>query len=665
MNRLRFVLVLHLGLGTAAISTCASALAAPDAPEPSDSPPSLSSQPGAGQVGLEARGAYSAKRNTVRPAAGAVPGRSAAVRSDLLDARARATRSSNARALVRADWPSDAARPLGTVFSRLHDGDTLRSNGADFFGTLTIGSRVRSVPTAADSAALAAVSDPVTSAIDPGALAPQVSLRDIALAFVSTAVSFSLSIYHQLAIAVYLGATRPTVNQTVAFNGYNLVPSSTEVVRSFYGPWTYGPGGPTFIQGEQQYSVVNPGTQATLGTFEALVSTGTPLNMGGRYVEIVVTANEGVNVGTGAGEVPPVGSVIASAKVIGRFGWIYSAMPAQSGYVISFELTTPFGNIRIPNNFNAAEGIADHTIDNRPTDLGNGFSIVVAEPNDESYTGTSGILPLFQTVQSLQTYDIRDNATDQLMGSFRGVATTTWDALGIRTQAILVTDSFGDNVGTAAGQVPPVGSVYNVAYTGHEGQYVLYSSLRSPSGDIVSVIEGDNGKVRNIKTFPANRLDASTPPPVRRLPVSGGYSFLPISELVPSGVNGLPPRDVQIQGYQQFGYYDASGVQVGTFNAMVSNQWDWLGIQSQAILVTAVTRGSEGTKPGDVPPVGSMFNFVYLGNSGFGTGYFSLPSPSGTRIRYKLLTPILNIPTWSRYNASAGLSDVTLFDPFV
>jgi hypothetical protein len=250
-----------------------------------------------------------------------------------------------------------------------------------------------------------------------------------------------------------------------------------------------------------------------------------------------------------------------------------------------------------------------------------------------------------------------------VVGSFDGVATTTWDALGAYTEAILVTESYGDNVGTGVGQVPPPGTVYNVAYNGNDTDYDLYTSMPSSSGDLISMIESSNNTVSNVLTFPVNRFDASAFPAVRRLPIADGYAILPTSALTPSGVNGLPPRDVQIQGFQQFAVYDADGAQQGTFDAIVTTQWDLLGISSQAITVTNVTSGTAGTAAGDVPPVGSVFNYVNFGDSGFGTSYWSLPSPSGTRISYKILTPVIDIPTWSSYDASAGLDTVTFADP--
>lgn len=510
----------------------------------------------------------------------------------------------------------------------------------------------RPLPTPASPAA--ATPSALSSVPDPDALVAKVSPRAVVITAVSTAATFAFSMLGQFAIALHLGPSRSALNQTVNLNGISFVPSSTELVTSFYGPWTYGPGGLNIIQGQQRYTVVDPAGQQPLGTFDALVSSGKTLGQFD-YSELLVTAASG---SIGADKVPPVGSVIASMKLFAGFGWTYSAIPSPSGDLVSFAVTTPFGNIPLPFKFDAAQGIADHTVDNRPIDLGNGYAIAPSDPASEIYTGTSGLLPLFQGVQTSQRFDVRDSAGNTV-GSFDGVATTTWDAIGAYTEAVLVTHSYGDNVGTNPGQVPPPGTVYNVAYNGADTDYDLYTSKPSPSGDIISMIESTNGAVTNIATFPVNLLNASSPPVVRRLPFTGGYGILPTSDLTPSGANGLPPRDVQIQGYQQFGVYDPSGVARGSFDAIVTRQWDLMGVSSTAIIVTKVTDGTAGTANGDVPPVGSVLNYVYFGDGQFGTAYWSLPSPSGTKISYKVLTPIIGIPTWSTYDASAGLGSVT------
>lgn len=495
---------------------------------------------------------------------------------------------------------------------------------------------------------------------------PKPDLQSIWVSLASAVVGLAQSGIRTGGIASYLGPTHTTLNQTVDFNGYELVPTSTERVTSFYGQWSYWPGGPTLMQGQQQYSVVDPVTKAGLGTFDALVSTGSPFNIRSRYVELLVTGNDGTNVGAAAGQTPPVGSLISRFELIGGFGWSYSATPPEPtapGGVVAFALLTPFGNIPIPFKFNAANGIADHTVDNRPVRLGNGYSIAPASPAGETLTGTSGFLPYYTAVQGREIFDIRD-PSGNTVGSFEGVFTPTADVMGVYTQAILVTAVTNGHAGTAAGDVPPVGSVFNVMYQGSDSKYGLYSSLPSPSGDVVSLIFVDGNVTKNIRTFPLDRLDASALPAVPRVPAGNGYSYLPLSPVLPTGVNGLPPREIQVQGYQQFGVYDSAGVLRGSFDADVANQLDMFGIHSHAILVTRHTSGVPGTAAGDVPPVGSLINLVYFGNSGFGTYYSALPSPSGTKVSFRFLTPLIDIPTWSTYDATAGLSSVSFADPF-
>ncbi len=475
-----------------------------------------------------------------------------------------------------------------------------------------------------------------------------------------------LAAARELALATYWRGTPDTVNPTLVLNGYNLVASSTEEITSFYGIWTNWPGGPT-VQGKQQFDVVNPQTGDNVGSFDALVSSGSPLLLGAKTVELLVISPDGPDSGTAAGKIPPYGSIIATQS-FGPFGfgWSYSAMPTDSGTdVISFKLLTPFGNIPIPLKFDAAKGIADHTVDNSPIDLGNGYSIAPADPNGETYTAITGVPPLFSVLQGHQKYNVYDSAGHSV-GSFEGVFTPTMDLNGAHTEAILVTKVTDGTVGTNPGDVPPVGSVYNVLYwqAGTSGTHFLYSSMPSPSGDVISFLENNSGKVSNVGTFFFTLLNASAPPPVERLATPSGNSFYPISPLQTSGVNGLPPREVQVQGYQQFGVYDSAGTQIGSFDADVSTQWDVFGVYSKALLVTKVTGGTSGTDPGDVPPVGSEFDYVYLGKTGFGTYYSAIPSPSGPITTYKLVTPLIDIPLFTKYNASKDPSDYTFYDPF-
>ncbi|MEH3142679.1 MAG: hypothetical protein PGN37_21410 [Mycobacterium kyogaense] len=481
---------------------------------------------------------------------------------------------------------------------------------------------------------------------------------DVPPGVVSLALTSVLEVGLAVAVSVLnIGMPSPTAAPPrLKLNGYSLLPDSTEDITSFYGRWTYLPGAPSLVQGQQKFDIVDPRTKESVGEFDALVGRG----LGYNYTSLLVTDNGGANVGTGPGQVPPVGSLIATFTV-GPVGWAYSSMPTATGDVISFKIVTPFGSIPLPLTFDGAAGIADHTFDNRPVKLTNGYSIAPADPDGETITGTSGIQPLFTSIQGRQVFGIFDSTGTQV-GTFEGVFTTTSDILGTYTQAILVTANDGVDVGTGDGQIPPVGSVYNVVYAGNDDNYVLYQSLPSPAGDVVIVQQvGPSGVQTSTKTF----IDASEPPSTQPLKVSRGLTLVPVSALQPVGVNGLPPREIQYQGYQQFDVYDAKGTRIGRVDADVMTQDDLYGIRSEAVLVTNIVDGDGGTAKGDVPLVGSVINIVTLGDSRFGTTQFVMPDGRVDVKRSWITTPLGNIPvfrarTWVPDRVDVSYATVTV-----
>lgn len=431
-------------------------------------------------------------------------------------------------------------------------------------------------------------------------------------------------------------------------NGFDIVPSSVEEVTSLYGRWAYMPGAPGFIQGRQTFAVVDPKTGDQVGAFDALVSRGNGIG----YTQLLVTSSEGANGDTVDGPVPPAGSLISNLQ-FGLIGLSHSALPTPFGNTQSLHITTPFGDIPVPFPFDNARGVADKTVDNRPMQLGNGYSIAPAEPVGDTIIATSGIMPGFMTVQGHQAFRIYDS-TGQPVGGFTGVFTTTAD-LFFYTQAVMVTANDGANVGPGPGQVPPVGSVYNVIYFGTDDHYLLYSALPASGGTEVSVIRVNRGKV----TTSALTLIDATAPPVATLSGAGDLHFIAASELLPSGVNGLPPREIQIQGYQQFDVYDSAGTRLGTVDADVFRQSDAFGVHSTALLITRVAQGGD-----DVPPAGSIFNFVSSGASGYGAAHSTVPRPSGNLTSFKLLTPLGDIRLPSTFIPVENRTPVVFYSPF-
>ena len=461
---------------------------------------------------------------------------------------------------------------------------------------------------------------------------------------------------------------------TLVLNGYDVVALTTEEVVAFYGQNVSGPAVVNSIQGVQTFELVDPSTGETIGTFDALKS-NSPVGLFGNETVLLVTATDGNPVGTAPGELPPVNSIIANYD-LGLFAISYSAMPAgelgRAGDAVSLKLLTPLGDIRIPMAFNAAAGLDDHTADNRPIVLTDGYSIAPEDPDAEVYTAITGRPPIYIAFQGEQVFGVYDPDGNQV-GRFMGFSTPTSDIFGVYTDAILVTDTLDSiNVGTESGQVPPVGSVYTVMYAFNDNTYSLYYSLPSESGDVIVW-----DFVTPLGTLPlGSTFNASAPSPLDSLSVPGGYSFVPSSPRQFIAINGLPPSEVNFQSYQQFDVYDSEGVQVGSFDADVYSQQNIdrgfqfttpldsnEGLYGEAIVVTNVTAG-DGED--GVPPVGSVFDFTLLGERGFGTFYSAIPTPEGDVVTKKLVTPFgWDIPLPTRYNAAAGFKGRSFFNPFL
>lgn len=665
-------LAVLLGVGAAVFSGAAVATAdtGADAADSATTPNSATAPKSAVRAGRVARAAAAAgltsdsapgpaapRSAAATESAPATGGRSARKSRPAVAARdaLRASRSSAARSAARESL-TDAASAGAAVSAVAIPAPAEPSLPPIPAAAPPAAAAIRPMLSAADAAPRAFLAKPAAASAVAGAvnaadfadLAPQVGV------LVATALAQVAAVTAIAAASIALPSPLKA-SPTLVLDGYNLVPKNTETVTGYYGRWTYLPGAPSLVQGTQQFDVVDPDTGEPVGSFDALVSRGNGYN----YQELLVTATDATDVGTGAGQVPPVGSFIAGLN-LGGFGWSYSAMPAPSGDVVAFKILTPFREFPLPLDFNAAEGVADHTVDNRPMDLTNGYSIAPADPTAENLIGTSGILPLYTTVQGNQKFNVLD-ADGNAVGTFDGVFTTTWDIIagGIGTQAVLVTATEGTNVGTAAGQVPPVGTVYNIMYIGDT--VYLYSSMPSPSGDVISlVVSTPDGVVHAPVTF----INASREPAAGPLTAPGGYRFEPVAELQPTGVNGLPPREVQIQGYQQFDVYDSAGTKVGRVDADVANQWDLLGIHSRALLVTNVSEGTAGTGAGDVPPVGSTFNWVSPARGGFGIAHSTVPAATEDVTSYSLLTPLGDFAFPALRIPAEGRTDVRFYSPF-
>lgn len=474
--------------------------------------------------------------------------------------------------------------------------------------------------------------------------------------------AFLAAVRKQLPAAATSNLQATPATPEFILNGYNVVPSSTVDVISLYGLYTAWPSGPGTVQGNQTFDLVDPKTNKVVGSFKAMVATKNSNSIGfaNIYKELVVTEVLSGTPGAGAGQTPPVGSVISAAVKRGGFGSIYSAMPTDKGNVISYKQVTPFGTFPLPSQYDAVSKLTDYGLVNQAMEVGKGYYIAPKTPSTETFITASGLPPYFTCIQGSQTFSVYDSSKNTI-GNFEGLVTTTSDLAGIYTKAILVTaNSGGPEVGTGVGQVPPVGTVYNVIYFWNDKTYILYSSKPSSPKTVLSTqFVGPLGATK-MRT----KLDASTPPAVK-YQVPGGYKFVPTSEMLPIGVNGLPPREVVQQGYQQFDVYNAAGVKIGSFDADVSRQWDSSRGHSEAILVTNVTGGTAGVGMNEIPPVGSVFNWDNSGLPGFSTFDSAMPGPKGGDLTsHTFVTPLGFIPGWSPYDAAKGLSEYTFVNPF-
>ncbi|KRE32135.1 hypothetical protein ASG82_04140 [Mycobacterium sp. Soil538] len=473
-------------------------------------------------------------------------------------------------------------------------------------------------------------------------------------------------------------AAAQTDDPTMYWNGYEVVPVGEPTIGQFYGEYTMVPAFPGIVQGKQDFDLVDE-NGTTVATIHGLVTYNNDVGSGNRLLQILVVDadfGDGVEYGIKPGDIPNPGSVFASVSN-GKYGNVYSALDNPDGDdVVTYKFVT--SNFSLPLNadpfrikFSSADFLFDNVGVNRPIYTQDGYYIKPVN-NTTPWQAYAAYNPLFNAIQGANTFGVYTEA-GELVGTFEGVVTVTSDFWGTTSEAILVTNAEGANVGVAAGQIPPEGTIYNIIYwTADPGDYLLYYAKPDarPNSNVVKTILVDTKKSGRVQTMDLLfRFDAAAPPVRDSLDVPGrngtGYSFVPDSEIVYSGVNGLPPREAIVQGYQRFKVYDSDGEYLGTVSADVSRQWNLAGNSSEAILVTAVLDGEAAPEAGKVPPVGSVFNFSYTGTTGFGEAYYAMPTESGkSKISFQYVTPFGGIPWFKSYDAAKELGDYNYDNPF-
>jgi hypothetical protein len=353
--------------------------------------------------------------------------------------------------------------------------------------------------------------------------------------------------------------------------------------------------------------------------------------------------------------------VIDIANFGDGYGTMYSALASPNGDVLTTTLTTPFGIESMPAHYDVAAGLSTDSLDDQRVRLTDGYYLAPATGVTENITSVGGLPPYDIAVEGNQLFDVYNAAGDQATGAFDGEVTNTSDVALNYTEEILVTGDVSGTVGTAAGDTPPVDSLYNVFYIfGDNSIYNLYSVTPTASGNVVSdVIVSPYGDI----TIPISFYDATGAMTVNSFTIpTDDETIVPVGSEQISGVNGVPPLDSSFQGYQEFELDNASGNTIGNFDADVTTTNSFFGGSSEALLVTAES-GTAGAAVGDLPPVGSVIDVNSLG-FGYETVYSDLVSTTGTNvISETLVTPMGDFAINPTMDLAVNAADSSFFVP--
>ncbi|WP_343572658.1 hypothetical protein [Mycobacterium sp.] len=433
----------------------------------------------------------------------------------------------------------------------------------------------------------------------------------------------------------------------VAFaDSYEIIPdpSSTETLTGVYGlENTVPPAETGSIQGTQEFEVYDTTTRQVVGTFDADESNSIDIS-GDTNTELLVTHDLSGTVGTAAGDVPADNSIIDSYTYAGdQFGYVYSDLPSTTA---TETLTTAgYGDFPVSSSYDAIASESDTAVP--PISLSGGD--VIVPTGAETFKAVSGAAPYDTDIQGSQVFDV-DNSAGTVIGTFTGDVTTTTDAAGTNTEAILVTgDGSSGTVGTAAGDIPAVGSVIDsIDYDGGPTPDI-YSDLVSPTGG-PNVISATDVTLFGDISVPASLDAVAAESDTATIPFDGG-DITPTGAETFTGINGLPPADVAIQGTQEFDVNDSAGS--GTFDADVTTTSTSVYDETtETLLVTSAT--------GDAPAAGSMIDVANYGY-GFETVYSDLVSPTGSSvITDTIVTPFGDFALPTTFDAASGLTADTI-----
>ncbi|OBK35116.1 hypothetical protein A5658_09735 [Mycobacterium sp. 1245111.1] len=408
-------------------------------------------------------------------------------------------------------------------------------------------------------------------------------------------------------------------------------PGSHETVTGIYGHGFEGgdtapPAVEGSIQGDQTFDWTNV-TASNSGTFYGYESYSND-GLGGINTEVYVASDVTGNGG------PAVGSVFDTYSFgYGTYVNTYSAIPnGEGGSTITDTLQTPTGTIVVPTTFDAANGLI---ADAGGVGTGNGGTLIPV--GSQEVTSISGIPPLTVALQGTQDFNFL-NSAGHVIGTVGTVNTMTTDTATTYTEAVLVTNDLSGTVGNTAADVPAVGSIFNTIQFG--GLTNVYSDYVSPGGNhYLDTLYTPLGNYVIPIAFDAARVESLSNSSVT---LPSGMVFDPTTELTFTGINGLPPVDVGVQGGQDFSFTD--GATTGTFTADVTNTLDEFNDSTETILVTSSSDAAS-------LPVGSEFEIV-----NFGYGFESIYSDlAGSTATETLVTPFGDISVPPAFDMASQL----------
>jgi len=416
-------------------------------------------------------------------------------------------------------------------------------------------------------------------------------------------------------------------------------PSSTELVSGFYGLSNVNtpPAVPDTVQGEQLFDYIDK-TTGERGTFYGYES----IDQGARSEDLYYVGQDQ----TPANEPPadnPLnpGSVITIEDNGPNNETIYSDLTSSSGKDIDTQThVTAFGTHTYAERFDPSSYLTDKYLDqpfayaDSNITLTDGYTIEPVD-SDASVTSINGLGDL-DIVGQEGPQEFELVGPNGVVGTFEAVQTNTADAFGNYSEELLVTsDGIDTTPGSAVGDVPPVGSVFNFFSRADGERSSLYSALPSQDGgkdDVTFSLlrHGDMAHYASpqIYSFDAIKADNLTPFEVP----SEGYTITPATTEINTitGVDGLPPYDMADQGYEQLDITDSSGNPI-VVDTDVSTAATSHGQFSEAFLVTGIEPGAGGATPTDAPPVGSVFDVVSHGGDKY-IVYSDIPQSNGTDV---------------------------------